>query len=172
MTALTFQKELFRSKCSPNSESVHCVAHLDQDISEILPYLNTTLGGADYITSPPSLTLKRDGKSVILHAREIFISAVKDDEEADTILEWLQKQILETWEKRDEIEPTFDPPPAPEWLKILKLLPKTNCNKCGQPTCTVFALNAAKGAGGPENCPDLTEENKIKLSEYLRGFRF
>ena len=44
----TFTKEFFRPKCNPNFQSVHCVAHLSDDIGEVLPYLNTTLGGGDY----------------------------------------------------------------------------------------------------------------------------
>ena len=39
------QIEMFRPKCNPNFQSVHCVAHLDQDISGVLPYLNTAMGG-------------------------------------------------------------------------------------------------------------------------------
>ncbi|MFW6099209.1 MAG: hypothetical protein ACOC79_01795 [Thermodesulfobacteriota bacterium] len=35
-----YQKEIFRPKCNPGFQSVHCIAHLDQDIAEALPYLN------------------------------------------------------------------------------------------------------------------------------------
>jgi len=35
-----YSKEIFRPECNPAFESVHCIAHLDQDISEVLPYLN------------------------------------------------------------------------------------------------------------------------------------
>ena len=38
-----YQKEIFRPKCNPSFQSVHCIAHLDQDIGEALPYLNATL---------------------------------------------------------------------------------------------------------------------------------
>lgn len=165
-----FKKEMFRPKCNPSFQSVHCVAHLDQDISEVLPYLNTSLGGSDYVKSPPSLTLRAHGKLITLHAREIYVNALNDETDAEKILLWLKKEINEAWEKRGEIEPTFDPPPAPQWLEILKLLPKTNCRKCGEPTCTVFALKAAQGVRGPEDCPDLTGENKIRLDEYLERF--
>jgi ArsR family metal-binding transcriptional regulator len=163
---------MFRPKCNPNFESVHCVAHLEQDISEVLPYLNTALGGSNLVESPPALTLRVHGKLIALHAREIFVNALKDEEEADRILAWLKKEINETWEKRGEIEPRFEVPAAPQMIEILRLLPKTNCRKCGEPTCTVFALRAAEGIKGPEDCPDLTRENGYRLKEYLSRFHF
>ena len=167
-----FKRELFRPKCNPSFQSLHCVAHLDQDISDVLPYLNTALGGADYMKSPPALTLRMHGNLITLHPREIFINALKDDEEADKILAWLKKEINEAWDNRGEIEPTFEAPPAPQWLEILKLLPKTNCGKCGEPTCTVFALKAVQGVKDPEDCPELKEEKRVKLEDYLSRFQF
>ncbi|HOE18388.1 MAG TPA: hypothetical protein PLX02_12245 [Syntrophorhabdaceae bacterium] len=29
-------------------ESVHCIAHLNEDIAGVLPYLNAMLGGTEY----------------------------------------------------------------------------------------------------------------------------
>ena len=55
-----YKMEMFRPKCNPNFQSVHCVAGLrTQDISEVLPYLNAALGGDNYVESPASLTLPR-----------------------------------------------------------------------------------------------------------------
>lgn len=167
-----YKKEMFLPKCNPSFQSVHCVAHLEQDISEVLPYLNTALGGGDYVQSPPSLTLRVYGKLITLHAHEIFVNALNDEEEAEKILRWLKKEINEAWEKRAEIEPTYDKPPLPQMMEILKLLPKTNCRKCKEPTCTVFALRAAEGIKGPENCPELKSENRAKLELYLSQFHF
>ena len=163
------QIEMFRPKCNPNFESVHCVAHLEQDISEVLPYLNTAMGG-DYITSPPTLTLQIHGRLISLHAKEIFVNALKDEAEAEKIVDWLKKEINQTWDHRDRIEPTFDRPPAPQMLEILKLLPKTNCKKCGEPTCMVFALRVIDEVKELEDCPELDPEKKMKLTEYLSPF--
>lgn len=172
MLLTSYTKEMFLPKCNPNFQSVHCVAHLDQDISEALPYLNTQLGGGDYVQSPPSLTLRVHGKLIALHAREIFVNALEEEEQAEKILRWLQKEINEAWERRAEIEPTLERAPEPRMMDILRLLPKTNCRKCGEPTCTVFALRAAEGVKGPEDCPDLESENKERLETYLGKFVF
>jgi ArsR family metal-binding transcriptional regulator len=167
-----YRKEMFRPKCNPNFQSVHCVARLDQDIAEVLPYLNTALGGGDYVKSPPALTLRVHGKLITLHAREIFVNALNDEEEAEKILGWLKKEINEAWEKRAEIVPSFETPAVPQMMEILRLLPKTNCRKCGEPTCTVFAVKAAEGVKSAEDCSENKAGNEELLRRYLAQFTF
>jgi len=50
-------------------------------------------------------------------------------------------------------------------IEIFKLLPKTNCGKCGVPTCLAFAMALAAGKAELSKCPDVSEEAKAKLSE-------
>lgn len=171
MLLKSYRKEIFRPECNPSFESVHCIAHLDQDISEVLPYLNAELRGHNYSKEPPSVTFKMHGKLIALHPKEIAINALKDEEEADKILEWFKKQINETWRRRDEIEPIYESLPQPKVLEILKLLPKTNCRECGLPTCMVFATQMAEGGRSVDQCPPLDDENKKKLQEYLSHFQ-
>jgi len=49
-------------------------------------------------------------------------------------------------------------------LDIYKLLPKTNCGKCGSPTCLAFAMRLAQKKASLEECPDVSEEAKAILS--------
>ncbi|MCH7556317.1 MAG: acetyl-CoA decarbonylase/synthase complex subunit gamma [Planctomycetes bacterium] len=49
-------------------------------------------------------------------------------------------------------------------LDIFKLLPKTNCKKCGMPTCLAFAMALAQKRTKLEDCPDVSEEAKEKLA--------
>jgi ArsR family metal-binding transcriptional regulator len=165
-----YRKEIFRPECNPQFQSLHCIAHLDEDITEVLPYLNTVLGGHQYFREPPALTFKHHGKLITLHPREIAVNALRDEAEADKILEWLKGEINETWEKRSEIRPSFETPARPKILEILKLLPRTNCRDCGQPTCMVFAAQVAEGGRGADDCPRLALENRQRLSKYLSRF--
>src|ERR1039457_2138124 len=48
-------------------------------------------------------------------------------------------------------------------LQIFKLLPNTNCKKCGYPTCLTFAMKLAAGKETLEKCPDATPEAKAAL---------
>jgi acetyl-CoA decarbonylase/synthase complex subunit gamma len=49
-------------------------------------------------------------------------------------------------------------------LDIFKLLPKTNCKKCGMPTCLAFAMALAQKRAKLEDCPDVSDEAKEKLA--------
>ncbi len=167
-----YSKEMFRPKCNHQFQSVHCVAHLDEDISGVLPYLNTVLGGSQYTKDPPSVTLRFHGKLITLHAREIFVNALEDEHEADKVLVWLAKEINDTWEHRDGIEPRYEGPSKPQMMRILKLLPKTNCGRCGEPTCMVFAVRATEGIKASDDCPELDAEHRVALGEYLAQFEF
>ena len=95
---------------------------------------------------------------------------VKDQEEAGEILEWLKQEINATWERRRESAPSFEVAASPGILNIIKLLPRTNCRACGQPTCMVFAVQVGQGAQGLGGCPHLGLENQKRLREYLRQF--
>ena len=50
-------------------------------------------------------------------------------------------------------------------VEIFKLLPKTNCKKCGFPTCLAFAMKLAQRQAALDACPDVSEEAKQKLSD-------
>ena len=50
-------------------------------------------------------------------------------------------------------------------LQIFKLLPKTNCKKCGKPTCLAFAMALAQKKAKLDECPDISEEAKSALAE-------
>jgi len=50
-------------------------------------------------------------------------------------------------------------------IEIFKLLPKTNCKECGDPTCLAFAMKLAAGKAELNACPYVSDEAKAKLSE-------
>lgn len=170
MLLKNYKLEMFRPKCNPNFQSVHCVAKLGSDISEALPYLGTCLGGGQYIKYPPSLTLRMGGKLITLHANEIFLNALNEISEAEKIVEWLKKEINDAWDNKVDIDPMKESPPEPRMIDILRLLPLTNCKKCGEATCMVFAVKALDGAKGYLDCTDITEANRETLKQYLSSF--
>ena len=53
-------------------------------------------------------------------------------------------------------------------IEIYKLLPKTNCKKCGFPTCLAFAMKVAQKGAEITVCPDLSEEAKAALEASAR----
>ena len=172
MLLKSYKTEIFRPEMNPEFESLHCIAHLDQDISAALPYLNAVLGGFEYIEEPPALILKSRGRLITLHARKIAINAIQDDREAAKILKWLTTEINMAWEKRREIRPSFRGLPKPNIPEILKWLPKTNCRQCNEPTCLVFATRLAESVKSPADCPELSVDGQLRLEKYMSGFQF
>lgn len=153
MVLVRTYRTVFCRPPNPNAQHLRCVAQLDVDITEVLPYLNTTLGGHQYFPSPPSLTLKLPGKLVTLHANEIAINILRDREEALAILDWLIEEINETWNRREAIEPTYGVAAKKSVLEILRTLPRDNCGRCGHSTCMVFAVRVSEGLSRVEDCP-------------------
>ena len=170
MLLKTYRKEIFRPECNPNFTSLHCYAHLNEDVGQVIPYLNAELGGFQCTKEPPSITFKIRGRLITVHSRQISINSLKDEEEAEKIVNWMKNQINEIWERRDQIKPCFTSPPRPQLIEILKLLPKTNCKKCGLPTCMVFATQVVEGVKGVDDCLPITLENKEKMQSYLKPF--
>ncbi|MDM8541164.1 (Fe-S)-binding protein [Desulfococcaceae bacterium HSG9] len=166
----SYQLEIFNNECMPSAMTVQCFAHLDQDVSAALPYLNATLGGFEYVSDPPSVTFRSQGKLITVHGHKIAVNALKDEAEARTIVKWLKREINEAWKKRKEIEPVFHGRQKPKLIEILKLLPKTNCRECGSPTCMVFASMVAEGAKGAEDCPPLENGAIQKLNAYMADY--
>jgi ArsR family metal-binding transcriptional regulator len=166
----SYTLKIMNNHCLPGAMSVNAVARLDQDVGCAVPYLNAVLGGSQYLADPPAVTFKLQGKLISVQGRSITVNALKDEAEARKIVEWIRREINDAWEKRSEIEPRYEGAGRPKLIEILKLLPKTNCRRCGQPTCMVFAARLAEGAMGTENCTPLEGERKAALDRYLATF--
>ena len=165
-----YSKEIFRPECNPSFQSLHCIAHLDQDVTDALPYLNATLGGFEYFKDPPAVTFRIQGKLITVHPRESAVNALRDEEEVKKILEWMKREINDAWDNRDRIPPSYEEAPKPKIFDILKLLSKTNCNESGQHTCMVFATMVAQGIKGQDDCPRLDQDGRKRLNGYMAQF--
>lgn len=50
-------------------------------------------------------------------------------------------------------------------MQIYKQLPRTNCKKCGFPTCMAFAMQVAAKQKSISDCPEISDEATAALSE-------
>jgi ArsR family metal-binding transcriptional regulator len=167
-----YRPEIFKPQCNSFFQSLHCIAYLDEDVGEALPYLNAVIGGDTYIKEPPSVTFNLHGKLVTVHRDRIAVNALKDEGEAHNILEWLKKEINEAWENRASIVPKYEGAKKAYPIEVYKLLPRTNCRACGQPSCMAFAVLAATGVKGAGDCTAMNDGERARLGEYLAAFRF
>ncbi len=167
-----WQNEILKSKCNPMQEGIHCIIHVEADLSEVIPYLNSELGGDFCSDNPPYVTFKIHGKLLTVHPHKIAINALKDMEEANKVSRWIIKEINRIWEHKDSIIPSYEVQQKPQPFEILKLLPQTNCKKCDCPTCMVFAMKLCEGVKEAEDCPELAGEKRQSLQQYLKKFKF
>ena len=163
MRIADYELEIFTPPCEPGAERYSAVAHLPKSIAEVLPYLNATLTGANYMPSANALTWKRAGHLVAFHADRVAVSNVTDREEAINELDRMVDLVNRTWDRKAEIRPDFQARKRPPPMAIYQQLPKTNCRECGQVTCMAFAFGLSKGDCTMVECPGLTSEQRTAL---------
>ena len=166
----SYQLDVINNHCMPAAQSVNCIARLDQDVGCAIPYLNAVIEGDQFTPDPPSVTFKTEGRLISVTERTITVNAVEDEAQGRKIIEWIKREINDAWDDRANIEPRYTKAERPQVVEVLKLLPKTNCKKCGAPTCMVFATHVVQGAKDETQCPELSEEEQRKLHDYLAQF--
>ena len=79
----------------------------------------------------------------------------------------MDRPVNRAWERRAEIEPSYEVRRPPGPVEVYQFLPRNNCRVCGQPTCFVFATKLVAGQVRLEDCPPLWEsqytEQRTKL---------
>src|SRR4030067_1902575 len=154
--------------CLADPEKIRVIAEIPDEIHEVFPYLNATLKGCIYNHPANTLTIRKDQKLITLHVLHITLAKIEDEKEAEEILRWLKDLINETYEKRDQIEPNYSMAAELKALDIFKLLPGTNCKKCGELTCLAFAVKLvgqeiAIGKCVPLFSDEFKEKRKVLL---------
>ena len=159
------------SDCNPSSQKVNAIADLSEDISEVLPYLNTVLKGIQYNEAEKILVVKKGGRLITFRPRQIALTKLEDENDAGIVMEELKQILNETYANREQIKPTYTSRSIPRPLDIFKLLPGKNCKECGEPTCMAFSLKLVNDEIGWKQCPLLLtkefEKNRLKLMEVL-----
>lgn len=168
MLLQSYTLDVFAPPCEPGAERWSVKAALDDDIGEVLPYLNATLKGAIYNHAARALTWRMGGHAIAIRPREIAISNLGDKDAAATEVKRVVEIINRTWERRAEITPSLEMRQRLKPMEVYKLLPATNCKACGQPTCFTFALKIAAGEAEPEQCaPLLTDAYRNQREKLL-----
>lgn len=158
--------------CEPGQvEKVTAVADLEEDISPAFPYLNAIFKGTIYNPKAQTLNFKLGGRGITLYPRRILVTKLKNKEEAEKVLKRLKDIINRTYEKKDQIEPSYKTRAKLTVLDLYRLLPKTNCRECGEATCMAFATKLVTEEVTIDKCkPVFTsthKDTKEKLFDLL-----
>jgi ArsR family metal-binding transcriptional regulator len=159
-----YEIRLASPECYPGSDRLRAFVNLEDDISEVLPYLNAELGGFDYHDHDKILIWGNNGKIYAFRPHEIAVAPVLDNDEARELTNSIIHRVNDIWQRRDKIKPNFEGRKRPpNVLDIYKLLPKTNCEECGSLTCMAFAATLRNDSTKSPLCPYLSEQEYLKL---------
>jgi ArsR family metal-binding transcriptional regulator len=162
-----YEMEIYTPPCDPGAERFAVRGRLTADISEVLPYLNATLRGAVYYAGAKALTWKNAGHSLAFHALEVAVSNIEDRNCAEIELKKAVALVNDTWERRAEITPSTATRQRPTAMGVYKLLPRTNCKQCGEPTCFIFAGKLVVSQKKLADCPVLAEAQYVEQRTAL-----
>ena len=159
-----YTMKLTTPECFPQAEWYRASAHLQADITEVLPYLHAELKGSEYDHGAGILLWNSDEKKYAFRPDEIAVVPVESREEAHLLVNRIVSRVNDIWIRRGEITPDFSgKKPLPNVLDIYRLLPGTNCNKCGL-TCMAFAAALRNDPGKLSLCPYLSEQDFRNLT--------
>jgi ArsR family metal-binding transcriptional regulator len=153
--------------CEPGSERWSAFAILEADIGEVLPYLNAVWPDAIYDHTGQVLTRRARGHAVAIRPHELAVSNVLDRNDAERLVDELIAEVNDIWARRDEVVPRTNKRQRPTAMELYRLLPRTNCKACGQPTCWTFALLLATGDADLGTCTPLGKSEYARQQERL-----
>ena len=167
-----FRFRAFPPDCSVSSQKLNAIAELSGDIAEVFPYLNGLIKGCIYSPESKTLSSRKDGRLITLRPRQIAVTKLDDEKEAERVFHWLKELINVTYEGRETLKPDYQGREPIRVLDIFKLLPGTNCRKCGEATCMAFAARLQQDEIPADKCLPLfaetLKEKKERLYSLLR----
>lgn len=163
-----YEMKLIRAaECKPGCAPLYCIAFLKEEISAVLPYLNSELGARGMRRDPPALLLDYERHQVAIEGERIEVSDVRDGDEARKVLDALVVTINDVWKRRERITPSLQAKKPAQALDVFRMLPGNNCAGCGEPTCMAFAVKLIRKESVIADCPEMSVEQLRKLGEYL-----
>jgi DNA-binding CsgD family transcriptional regulator/ArsR family metal-binding transcriptional regulator len=130
---------------------------LQKNIALLFPYINAVVEGAEYSTTPEFIRFIHDGHLCLLYGHEGAFTPVADYAGATDFLQLLLDFLENIRTRTEEIVPDHRSYSPTSPVDVLKLLPKSNCHKCGYPSCLAFAAAVSRQKASPGSCPYLVK---------------
>ena len=164
-----YRFELVEDHHHPGSGNYGVRVILPIDISPSFPYLNTVLDNSRYDHEYGILIGASDQRRYAFRPHEIQAGMVNDPSEASLIAEESVRLVNQVWRKHTDITPSFKERRLPAVYDVYKLLPKTNCKKCGYTTCLACAADIRNGVLSTDRCPVLLKPEYARNREQIRN---
>ncbi len=140
---------------SGKRSSVMAMFQFEDDISFLFPYINAVAQKAELYDTPALIRFVYKDVYCVVYPERCIASPFSDREEAKKFRESLVEYLNGILQKKDEIIPKFKVFKKIAVTDILRLLPKTNCKKCGFQSCVAFAAMLSKQQVQPAACPHI-----------------
>jgi ArsR family metal-binding transcriptional regulator len=141
---------------------------LPADISPSFTYLNAVLDDTLYDHENSILIGADNRRRYAFRPHEIQAGMVKDPSEAPKIVDRVIELVNRVWKDRENITPSLRERKLPAVYDIYRLLPGTNCKKCGYPTCLACAADIRNGVISLQGCPLLSEPEYQQNKERIQ----
>ena len=162
----SYSQRISTPECHATATWFKAILELQDDISEVLPYLNSELQCFDYNHDARILLWddEENGKRYAFRPHEVVIAPIESREEANELVDYIVSTVNFIWDRKDQIEPSFEGRRIPpKVLDIFKLLPRSNCQECGFPTCMAFAAELRNDHSKLSLCPYINEKGYKNL---------
>lgn len=160
MLIKSYSMQIDVSKHSTEIFEYEAIAHLPVDIAPVLPYLNATLRNGEYFADAPAFSWRQDNRKIAFWRDRIAVENLETREQAKEVIDGLVELVNDVWNRRGEIEPDTGTRENLQPLELYRLLPRTNCQVCGESSCFTFALKLAAGQLELQKCEPLFAEEQ------------
>lgn len=127
----------------------------DKDLSSIFPFLNAVLANPVYLKQPPFIRFRFEDVGCFLHPFYLAAYPFTNRPNAEAFMGRIVDYMNDVHARRASIRPNHKIHDPVSVVEVLKVLPKTNCGRCGYATCVAFAGAIRTGRAIPHQCPDL-----------------
>ena len=153
----TYQFKLVEDHHHPGSGRYGVVVTLSEDISAVLPYLNSVLDDTYYDQENQVLIGASKRQRYAFRPHEINIGAIADAANGSQIAGEAVELVNKVWQERNLILPSSKERKLPTTYAIFRLLPRASCEKqCGCSSCLAFAADLRDGNVKLVQCPLLS----------------
>ncbi|WP_291463889.1 LuxR C-terminal-related transcriptional regulator [Desulfobacula sp.] len=121
----------------------------------LFPYINAALDEAVYYEKPEHVSFLFHGYRCFLYPNLAAAHFFESKMAAKDFIVCLIDFLNDIYNQKENIRPNYDQIKQIPIIDILKILPKTNCQKCGYLTCMAFAAAIIKGKSAADKCPSL-----------------
>lgn len=138
-------------------------ADFKKDLSDLFPYLATALPRARWCKEPFFLGFCIDGIPARMYPELVAAGPFAEREAAHNFTYRLVEIINDVHARKEEITPRFEHYSYISPITVLKVLPGTNCGRCGFSTCIAFAAFVSRNRAEMSDCPHVARPVASKM---------